>query len=148
MTPPACSRRPPIIPHTLRRRAHPPRRSSLFVATLSAVACSTSTAPAACDAPSVGAVTISAGTSPDISWAAPCNAEALDVFHAVTGTAVWQLRAASKGIPKPVAYDVVPAGVTEEHPAEALHAGTTYGVLITIVTLDGSRLQSVGDFTP
>ena len=136
MTAPACSR-PPALLGTV-----------VLVAILGTVTCSTSTGPAACDAPGVGTVTISRGASPDISWAASCEAEALDVFVATTGTAAWQLRAASRGIPKPVAYGMVPVGVTELHPAEALQVGATYGVFVTIVTPAGARLQALGIFTP
>jgi hypothetical protein len=136
----------------MRRPAAYSRSATLFgwvllVALLGTMACGDSTGPATCNATGVGQIAISAGVSPSITWVADCRAERLAVFVVATGAAVWELRAGSKGIPKPVAYGIVSAGVREEHSAEPLQAGTAYGVLVTIVTSTAS-LSAVAGFTP
>jgi hypothetical protein len=126
----------------------PRGRWVLLFAIVSAEACDPSTGPDPCTASGVGVITISAGTTPSISWAAGCRAERLAVFFVTTGTATWELRAGRRGIPKPVTYGVVPAGVLEEHAVEALQIGTTYGVFVTVATSGGGRASAVATFTP
>ena len=130
------------------RRTHRRSRALLLAAILGTVTCDTVTGPAPCNAFAVGVVTASAGTSPRISWVADCQAVKFAVFSPTTSAAIWQLRADRKGIPKPVDYGVVPAGVREEHPAEALQVGTSYGVFITILSSRGDTLSVIAVFTP
>lgn len=116
-------------------------------ALLLAVACNDSTSAHPCSAAAVGPLTIGAGTTPSISWAASCPAEFLAVIDPASGLPLWQLRANTRKILKPVTYGLVPAGVTEEHNAEILQVGISYDVLVSIVT-GSDTLSTLGTFTP
>jgi hypothetical protein len=108
--------------------------------------CGDSTSPTGCQA---GAVLthVSDGLTPTITWAAECGAQVVAVYDASTGLPVWQLRADTRDIPKPVLYGVVPGGVMELNPAEDLHAGTKYGVYVALL-VGADTLAEVGNFTP
>ena len=137
---------PPKLP------GQPPTRARFFHTCLLAVvvvvtACSDTSDPPACSASAVGPITIGAGTTPTISWAANCPAVTLAVYQAATGIPVWEIRADRRQIPKPVTYGIVPGGVFEEHPAEALQAGTAHGVYVQIL-IGTDTLGAIAGFTP
>jgi hypothetical protein len=111
------------------------------------VGCGDSTSPAECTATSVGAISVSGGLTPTITWAAESEAQVAAVFDARTGFEVWHLTASTRSIPKPVVYGVVPAGAKALHTAEALQAGTGYGVCVAVL-VGTDTLGSIGDLTP
>ena len=137
---------PPKLP------GQPPTRARFFPACFLAAlvvvtACSDNSGPPACSAGTVGPITVGAGTMPTISWAANCPAVSLAVYSAATGIPVWEIVAVRRQIPKPVTYGIVPGGVFEEHPAEALQAGTAYGVYVQIL-IGTDTLGAIAVFTP
>ena len=137
---------PPKLP------GQPPTRARFFHTCLLTVvvvvtACSDTSDPPACSAGTVGPITVGAGTMPTISWAANCPAVSLAVYSAATGIPVWEIVADRRQIPKPVTYGIVPGGVFEEHPAEALQAGTAYGVYVQIL-IGTDTLGAIAVFTP
>jgi hypothetical protein len=85
------------------------------------VGCGDSTNPTACPATSVGAVSVSGGLNPTITWAAECGAEAVAVYDAASGMVL--------------------------HAAEGLHPGTNYVVYVAVL-VGTDTLASVGNFTP
>lgn len=137
---------PPKLP------GQPPTRARFFpacllVALVVVTACSDTADPRACSASAVGPMTIGTGTTPTISWAANCPAVTLAVFSASTGIPTWEIRTSRRQIPKPVTYGIVPGGVFEEHQAEALQAGTAYGVYAQIL-IGTDTLGAIAVFTP
>jgi hypothetical protein len=128
-----------------RARCH--RQALLLFLACCMVGCDDSTSPAACSAASVGAVGVSGGLNPTISWAAECGAQVVAVFDANTGFTVWHLTANTRSIPKPVVYGVVPAGAKALHAAEALQPGMGYAVYVAVL-VGTDTLGSIGNFTP
>jgi hypothetical protein len=108
--------------------------------------CDDSNGPAACSDPP-GAVAVSGGLNPTITWAAECEAQVVSVYDAATGFEVWHLTANTRSIPKPVVYGVVPAGTKVLHAAEPLQPGTGYGVYVAVL-VGTDTAASIGTFTP
>jgi hypothetical protein len=123
------------------------RQDLLLLLACCMVGCGDSTDPTPCSAPSVGAVGVSGGLNPTITWAAECEAQVVAVYDAGTGFDVWHLTANTRSIPKPVVYGVVPAGAKALHAAEPLQPGTGYGVYVAVV-VGTDTLASIGTFTP
>jgi hypothetical protein len=109
--------------------------------------CGDSTSAAACNATSVGAISVSGGLTPTIAWAAECEAQVVAVYDVLTGFEVWHLTAHTRSIPKPVVYGVVPAGAKVLHSAEPLQPGTGYGVYVAIL-VGTDTLVRIDNFTP
>ena len=105
---------------------------------------STSTTP--CSDPP-GAVSVSGGLNPTITWAAECEAQEVTVYDANTGFAVWAPHRQHSQYPETgCLIGVVPAGAKALHAAEPLQRGTGYGVYVAaLVGTDTSA--SVGTFT-
>ncbi len=146
-TPAQCEPLHSPLSHRPRTAASARISRILLLAALPTLACESATGALPCTANSAGAVTITAGTHPSISWAADCQASVLIVFSAPTATEVWTLVARQKEIPKPVQYGVNPPGARVAHAAEALTPGTEYGVLVSVVN-GSDTLTSVDYFTP
>jgi hypothetical protein len=85
---------------------------------------------------------ISAGPPPVFRWTTGCGAASFAVYDLRSGFALWHLEPQSRRLLPPLTYGVVPAGVREVHPPEALQSGTQYGVYLKWVvgtdTLDGN----------
>ena len=114
---------------------------------LAALACDDGAAPHLCRASAVVPITVSAGTTPTITWAPDCGADFLGVYSGVTGLPAWELRAASRQIPRPVIYGSRPPGVTEERAPEPLQLGADYLVLVEIL-VGPDTLAALQPFTP
>lgn len=88
------------------------------------------------DAAQVPAVTVQAGTPPEIAWT-PAGAQTVRVFRGTmagdgsySADLVWDVAASGNGIASPLRYGVAPAGAQASAPA-ALVAGQPYTVWVS-----------------
>lgn len=113
----------------------------------SVLGCDDPSDPPKCSAGAVAPITVSAGTTPTISWAADCPAIVLAVYDPASGLPLWELHTGLSQISKPVTYGSPPPGVTEAHDAEALQTGITYDAFVGI-RVGQDTVSAIQPFTP
>lgn len=109
-----------------------PRIGCVLAILLASVACGSDTTSPSEQVACTGnvAVSVSSGTTPNISWDPACKA--YSVLVEGDGGDVWGIASedGENAIATPVRYGVVPAGATEFAPPSLLSAGTTYSVAV------------------
>lgn len=103
-----------------------------------------STNPTGC--PGHVVLDVSTGSTPTFTWTTGCEATALTVFDR-TGAPLWAIAPLNNRILSPVTYGVVPTGVREIHPPEALQTGTEYNLFLKWLA-GTDTLAATFPFTP
>ena len=109
-----------------------PRTACVLAILLASLACGSDTTSPSEQAACTGNVTVSvsSGTTPNISWEPACRAYLVLVEE--DGGDVWGAVSedGAHAIATPVRYGVVPTGATELTPPSPLSAGTAYSVSV------------------
>ena len=120
------------------------------------VACGNSTGPAQCtDDTRTVTVTVSGDTPPVFNWDPACSVAHLlieaeggsDLWFIFTDDAVWDNPAQANLITPPVTYGILPTGVQESGPPEAVTSGVLQVQLVRVLPAGSAAVLFQGNVT-